>query len=682
MARTRLSSNPGPPHGEPAWILPAAGVVVAITAIALAAIVSGPHRIGDYYTESDFYGGYASGARLIQQGHLDATRYGVVGPVYEFALALTGAVTRDLFAAAEWMSILSAALALGLWFVLLRRRLNGTLALVTIAFLATNSTFFRYGYSVTTDMLAFALVTAALFTVLAATRRSAPLVAGLLVALATLTRYSAIVMLPGALAYYLWLGTSAGVSRPRAVAMFVSGFTIVALPWLLLAIASGAPPGAQIFHDIAFDIYANARGQSWAEYQTRLQPGFRSIVDVWLRDPAAVVRREGSNLLSHAGMDAKLLLGWPIAAMCAAGLAFAFVDRRWRALAPLLVFGLLFYVALVPAFYAARYALVLAPFYLMFIGMLNSSPWLTRRVRAGALPLMPALACIALIASIAACASAQRETLDTVPTEVLPIAKTLRANASAGATVMALKPQIAFYSGVEFTPLPASSDLGVLGRECRARGADYLYYSWLEANNRPSFWYLLDPAAEVPGLERLEYAHGHPAALYRIGPAFGDAPAWLADDTARARSAERVIDETPVAWRWRTHLSIAVAALEQRRFQEALDHAKAVTRDRPGEALGWRLSGDARLQLNDARGAIDDFERALAIEPANTETRIALGWLLLAYGRQDRAARVWRPAIAATTNRAILERMRDLFHERGDAAAERQAVEALERAGR
>jgi Dolichyl-phosphate-mannose-protein mannosyltransferase len=662
--------------------LPAACAVVAITAIVLAGIAAGPHRVGDYYTESDFYGGYAGGARLIQQGHVDAARYGVVGPVYEIALALTGALTRDLFAAAELISIVSATLALGLWFVVLRRRANAALALVTVAFLAANPTFFRYGYSATTDMLAFALEAAALFAVLAVRRRSAPLIAGLLVAIATLTRYSAIVMLPGALACYLWLGTPAGLSRWRAVVMFASGFAILALPWIVFAIASGAPPGARIFHDIAFDIYANARGQTWAEYQTRLQPGFRSIVDVWLRDPAAVLRREGSNLVSHFGADAQLLLGWPVAALCAAGLVFAFVDRTWRALASLFVFGLLFYIALVPAFYAARYALVLAPFYLALLGALISSPWLTQRARAGALPLMPALACVALVVSIAACTSALRDTLDTVPTEVLPLAKTLRAGAPAGATVMALKSQIAFYSGVEFTTFPSTSDLGVLGRECRARGADYLFYSWLEANNRPSFWYLLDPAAEIPGLERLEYAHGHPAALYRIGPAFGDAPAWLADDSARARSAERVIAETPTSWRWRTHLSIAVAALEQRNFREALDHAAAVTRGRPGEALGWRLSGDARLQLNDARGAIGDFERALAIEPANAETRIALGWLLLAYGQAERAAEVWRPAVAATTNRAILERMRDLFRERGDADAERQADQALERAGR
>ena len=99
-----------------AWAL--AGVL----AIMLLAVALGPHRIGDYSTETDFYGAYADGARLIQHGHLDATRYGVIGPVYEVTLALAGLVVRDLFLAAELISVLAMTATLLLWFVLLRRR--------------------------------------------------------------------------------------------------------------------------------------------------------------------------------------------------------------------------------------------------------------------------------------------------------------------------------------------------------------------------------------------------------------------------------------------------------------------------------------------------------------------------------------------------------------------------------
>ena len=85
-------------------------------------MVLGPHRGGDYMTESDFYGQYAQGARLIQHGHLEPARYGVVGPGYELALAAAGLVVRNLFLAAGLLSLAASALTLLLWSTLLRRR--------------------------------------------------------------------------------------------------------------------------------------------------------------------------------------------------------------------------------------------------------------------------------------------------------------------------------------------------------------------------------------------------------------------------------------------------------------------------------------------------------------------------------------------------------------------------------
>src|SRR4029077_15761560 len=77
-------------HGEPgidpvharryAWVT---GLVVIALALALIVMISGPHRVGDYFAETDFYGAYADGAKALQHGVLDPTRYGVVGPGYE-----------------------------------------------------------------------------------------------------------------------------------------------------------------------------------------------------------------------------------------------------------------------------------------------------------------------------------------------------------------------------------------------------------------------------------------------------------------------------------------------------------------------------------------------------------------------------------------------------------------------
>jgi hypothetical protein len=104
-------------------LLTAASILlIAVVTLALLAMVFGPHRIGDYFTETDFYGAYAQGARLIQRGVLDPSRFGVIGPGYEVVLGLVGFVIRDLFLAAELIAVASTALTLWLWFQLLRAR--------------------------------------------------------------------------------------------------------------------------------------------------------------------------------------------------------------------------------------------------------------------------------------------------------------------------------------------------------------------------------------------------------------------------------------------------------------------------------------------------------------------------------------------------------------------------------
>ncbi len=661
------------------WAGPAAQTLVLAVGVALAAVALGPHRIGDYYTETDFYGGYAGGARLIQRGVLDPARYGVVGPVYELALAAMGFVTRELFTAAQALSILGAIAALWLWFALLRRRAGDCVALGTIAFLAANPTFFRYGYSATTDMFAFGIEAAAVYALLAPRNHWAPLAAGALCAVAALTRYSAIALLPAAVVCHVAGWTAGAGSRRRALALYLAGFVCVAGPWLAFALRSGQVPGGLLFHDVAYDIYSRAQGRTWADYQAGLEPGFRSLVDVLVRDPGAVVRRDWANLLSHAAGDASSLLGRPVAVVCVAGLVVAAVTGAWRRLVPLIAIGGLLYLALVPATYSERYSLVLAPCYLMFAGVLIDAAWQGAVARKRSGVALAVLVCVPFALSIRASVAEQRGVWESLPTEVLTVARALRERAGPGARVMALKSHIAYYSGAALVPMPATTSLAELADDCRREHVGQLYYSWLEANNRPSFWYLLDPAAEVPGLTRELVTRELPAVLYRVGPGFGIVPAWLGDDSARVRSEGRVLALARPAWVWRTRLSLAIAAFEQQRWREAFAHASEVTRLRPTDPLGWRLYGDAILRLGDRERAIAAFERVLALEPGDANTRIALGWLLLGAGHDDRAAAAWRPVAGSTSHRPTLERMVELFHAQGDATAERQAREALAR---
>jgi len=244
---------------------------------------------------------------------------------------------------------------------------------------------------------------------------------------------------------------------------------------------------------------------------------------------------------------------------------------------------------------------------------------------------------------------------------------------------MAIKPQIAFESKVEFTPMPATSSLAEIAERCRSTQTGFLYYSWIELNNRPSFWYLLDPESAVPGLVPLIRVREHPAVLARLAPGFGAPPAWLADDRLRARSQQRVIAAMPEAWAWRARLSVAIADFEQQRFRDALDHATDVLHERPGEAMAWRIKANASLRLGDLATAQAAFERALELEPEAVQTRVMLGWTLLGLGQESGAAAAWKPAIGAVSDRSTLERMIVVFSHAGDDAAAAQARAALAR---
>src|ERR1044072_3764377 len=147
----RARARPRP--RDPRWLSAAAWVVIAVFGAILLWIAFALHPVGDYYTESDFYGGYASGARALQHGLLDPSRYPVVGPGYEFALALFGLGGSDLFTVGKLLSVACAVGTLALWFVLLRRRAGAAPAFWVTALFAANPVFVRYGYSATTDML-------------------------------------------------------------------------------------------------------------------------------------------------------------------------------------------------------------------------------------------------------------------------------------------------------------------------------------------------------------------------------------------------------------------------------------------------------------------------------------------------------------------------------------------------
>ena len=618
-----------------------AQALAGLFALALLAVIVGPHRIGDYFTETDFYGGYAIGARLIQGGHLDPARYSVVGPLYEVVLAAVGFLARDLFLGAELMSLAATTATLLLLYDLVSRRAGARVGFLATLFFATNAWVFRFGYSATTDAVAIALQTLTLWLLLSRpTARGAGL-AGLGAAAAFLTRYNAIYLLPAGLVI-LWLET------PRRQALiFTAAFLAPVAAWVLWCLSHGSSFSFQLHHNIAYEVYARHNGIVWDEYQKTLQPKFHNLWDVVRLDPRRFFTRMASNVLEHLRYDGEKLLGWPVAVSVVLGVALAVRSGAFAPLIPFAFTGGLLFLTLVPAFYAERYSMALMPFYATYAALLFGLPRFAFATRGRGVWLKAVLAAVPLTSALLASVYSQRRTFDQLPIEVIEDARVLRAAARPGDAVIARKPHLAYHSRLESVPFPFTSTISELADYARAHHARWLFISWPEVETRPDYWHLLDTTGVMPGLKPLHVTSPHPSVIYEIGPEFGQLPAWFGNDTLRAyHTARAQLMVNP-------HMHDALFALGNvyrawGRSDSARVYLETAVEVRPRDVHSLVMLGEIAIGQHRVDEAQDFFERALRLQSGNVDAIVGLGWTALLSGRLDEAAMTWRPVIRFT----------------------------------
>ncbi len=693
-----LDGADSPSPATDRWFVAAAWAVGAALAAAILAMIFGAHRIGDYMAETDFYGAYAEGARLVQQGKLLPSRYGVIGPGYEVILALAGLAIPNLFLAAGLLSMTATLVTLGLWFAIVRRLLDARVALAGAALFAVNAFVFRYAYSATTDAVAIALQAGALYLLLARGGRNAVVGAGLLAGAAFLTRYNAIYLLPAgllAIAGRAVPGTAAppaagaegapaappsarGPGRVALALRFAAGFLAPVVPWVVYSLTHGSSFSFQLHHNVAYEVFARARGIAWDDYQRLLQPQFHNLWDVIARDPVAVATRMVVNVGAHLRDDGlKLMGGWTALAAAAGTLVFA-LDRRSRALWPVVAAGALLFLTLVPAFYSERYSLALMPVYATLGGLAFGSPRFA--FPAGRLWLKALLLALPLVVAVRGTVRQTQFLLTQLPLEVLEVSEALRELKRPGDRVIARKPHLAFHAGVEPAPFPFADTLPDLARQAREIGARWMYFSWPEAETRPAFWHLLDTAGVVPGLTVRKVSSGHPAVLYEIGPEFGTLPGWFADPVRRSyhQARARTFVEGNQAL---LHAARGAFARQLGRFEEARSSLRRAAALDPRNLDILLELGAVGYEMGDLDVSVNALERAIQIQPESVPARIGLGWAYVGQGREREAAMAWRPVVTAAHDAATLRRMVQVFRTTGDATSAAVAEAALERGG-
>ncbi|HET9325535.1 MAG TPA: glycosyltransferase family 39 protein [Candidatus Eisenbacteria bacterium] len=637
------------------------------------------HTVGDYGAESDFYGGYAEGARGIQQGVWDARRYVVVGPGYEVALAMVGGVARDFFTGAKLISVAAATGAAAFWFALLTRLIGPVAGLWVVAFVLINPTFLRYGTAASTDMLAVFLQAVCLFTALGARGRQAPLLSGALAGAAVLTRYSSLYLVPILVVAQLWRRDEPGSWVRRAMAS-AAGFLLVVAPWAAFSVGQGVIPGEGLVRGYAF--YANDHGD-WNVQDdvsdfgnaSATIPSLRSVIG---RDPKAFVWNRLRQVSVHLRGDARDLLGWPAAIAALLGLALLWRHRLERRLLPLAIAGVLCFVSLLAAFHSTRYSLPMVLFYasaaaglsaLRLAGSAGAARWSVAGIGIAAIGL-----------TLVTAVKSQLALLREAPREVIAAGQTLQRVAASGSTVIARKGHIGYYSGHPVAPFPRVHSLRELADYARRQRAEYIYFSWFETQMRPELAYLLDPTAAIPGLTVIHSSDEKPAILYRIGPDFGRAPDWIANEFQRsvhlARAIERVQREgTPAS-----HLAVlAIDALLGKEWTVALHHSSRVTETDPSHALAWAVRGEALRRLSRAEEARVAFVRAIELDPSDPAAKIGLGRIELASGNPVEAMHLWRAAARAAEDVRTLDEISRLLGAVADSSGVRSIRSEIQR---
>lgn len=653
---------PGPKLAIPSR-LPAA--VVAVGGLALLAFQLLVHHTPFYGVETDLLGDLIPAARALRAGHIDAAHFEFKGPGYPVLLAAAGALVGDDWMGARVLNVIGAAL--GAWFVyrVASRFLGPASGLFVLCGLFLNPVWVLAGVEAGTDMPSFALSMCATDMVLRARRPRSWGAAGFVAASAILTRYNAVSLVPAALVTLIvaMRGRSLPVAEPRddfprertwrtalsGLAPYMVGLALPLAAWALAGwIATGAALQSRNYLNVAFQIYG--RGGTWDEFWLDAGLRFHSLFDVLAFDPRRVAVLLGRNAALRWIDDLRQLV--PVWIGVPALLGMLFVWPRRRGVIPIGAHFAFAYLVLTTVFYNTRFFLYLVPFYLMGAAALIfevpiARPGGTGKSRTGgrAIPvaLRVAVATILLLGSGVVMWARVRAQLAHEPLEVRVAAETLRRIAPHGGRIMARKPHVAYFAGMDLVPLPQVDTFMDLFTAARATRADYLFYSGIEADLRSQFWLLEVKGIQLPGLEVIESRVLAPYqyyTLYRFTSGVSDTAALLQGLSWNVAAIARAYPND-----MRAQAQLGALLLRMGQPSQAIPHLTVVAQRDPGnlQVLGWRAR--AYFEVGDDGNAARDCERISAAPRSPASSHRLLGLIRVAQGRLPEARVSWQRAI-------------------------------------
>jgi tetratricopeptide (TPR) repeat protein len=652
------------------WPDRAAWLALALYAAALLYVQLALHTTPGYGVETDLLTDSIPAARGMRAGKLLAEHLEFRGIGYPMLLALGGALVRDDFLAARILDVL-AAIGAGAGVYLLARRVVGAgLGVLVMVGVLLDPAFVMAAVECGTDLPGLALAIGSTVLLLSLSSDRARFGAGLLAAVAFVTRYN-----------NAFLFVAAGIvllirrASRREIVGYVAGAAIPLGAWIVAGLAMGASP----FHNrnyinVAYEMYG--RGAGFEEFVGQSSDRFRSLADVARFDPARFFSRLGANVATRWLRDARDLLPLWLGVLAMPGLVLG-RSRDRDVLRDARVHFLLCYLLLAPVFYAPRFALYLLPFYMIGAALLAVTAWpFGRPAPATWTRVRMALFAVLVSVSIVPAWMRVRTALGEAPREVREAGRVLRTMGRPGDRVVARKPHVAYFADMDFVAMPIAYDLTDLVRTAQRNHARFLFFSAIERSMRPQFAVLGDSAVTLPGLAPVGYrtlGGGRFFALYRV--------TYEPVDAERMRPAliavlGRTIREHPE--REDAYVLLADQAVQAGRPDEALPLLERAERLAPADPMLFRVRSVALFRMGAFEPAADAIARTIALGAATSWDHAHLGYLRLAQERFAEARRELEAAVALEPART--EYLAGLgiaqFHT-GDAAV---AVTMLEKA--
>jgi tetratricopeptide (TPR) repeat protein len=661
-------------------------LLIAIGGALLLAFQLFGHGTPLYGAETDLLGDIIPAARSLRAGHIVAAHFEFKGPGYPLMLAAAGSLVGNDWLAARLLNVVSAVLGAWLSYRVATRFLSPGASLFVLCGLFLNPVWVMACIEAGTDMPAFALAMAATELALRARRAASWGTAGALAAAAILTRYNFVSLVPAAVAT-VWAAQPPDQSGPDpqprvrrwllALGPYLLGLALPLLAWEIVArIGAGGPLHNRNYLNLAFQIYG--RGGSWDQFWVDTAPRFHSIIDVFTLDPARVVKTLAVTAALRWTDDIHELI--PLSLGVAALLGIVAVWPRKKGMLPLVAHFVSAYLVLTTVFYNTRFFLYLVPFYLMAAASLIFEAFASRtagRNRSG--PTIPfaaraAIASILLATTGLMMGSEVRARLADTPYEVQAAAQTLRRVAPHGGRVMARKPHVAYFAGMNLVPLPQVDTFLDLFAAARASGAQYLFYSGLEASLRSQFWLLDIPGITIPGLEKIDDRTFTPRRYYTLYRFTSE----TTDSAALARTLLEKVSEVANAHPNDVQVQSQVGRmlLQTGRSVDALPYLTNAVRMNPADSRLLLTRAEAYFEAGDIASAAVDCERVVASHEKAEGAYRLLGMVRLAQGRTAEARAEWRQATEEQpANPDLFFELAVVERALGDSAASRQAFE-------